>query len=97
MVYGERHNATQPSGEDASGSKGGPGLSLLLGPFVGLAYVIALPFIAIATIASLIGKKLIRGIVDLMGHLVSFGWRPTEAHLAGKKKDKKREHKADDS
>lgn len=71
--------------------------SLLMGPILGLIYVIALPFIAIGTMVILLGRKVIGGMFNLLGSLVSFGWRPTEAHLAGKKKDKKREHKADDS
>jgi hypothetical protein len=71
--------------------------NLLMGPILGLIYVITLPFIAIGTMIVLLGKKLIGGMFNLLGSLVSFGWRPTEAHLAGKKKDKKREHKADDS
>jgi hypothetical protein len=62
--------------------------SLLLGPILGLVYVIALPFIAIATIVTLIGKKAMGGILSLMRNLVSFGWRPSEAYLAGKKKKK---------
>ncbi|MDI6728408.1 MAG: hypothetical protein QMD44_05715 [Thermodesulfovibrionales bacterium] len=62
--------------------------ALLLGPILGLVYVIALPFIAIATIVILIGKKALGGILSLMRNLVSFGWRPSEAYLSGKKKKK---------
>lgn len=63
--------------------------ALLLGPLVGLVYFISLPFIAIATIATLIGKKVLSGILSMARNLVSFGWRPTEAYLAGRKKKKK--------
>lgn len=62
--------------------------ALLLGPIVGLIYVISLPFIAIATIVTLIGKKALGGILSLLRNLVSFGWRPSEAYLSGKKKKK---------
>ncbi len=62
--------------------------SLLLGPILGLVYVITLPFIAIATIVTLIGKKALSGILGIARNLVSFGWRPSEAYLAGKKKKK---------
>ncbi len=59
---------------------------LLAAPFVGLAYVIALPFVAIATMAALVAKKAATGIFNLLGNLVEFGWRPGEAYLGGKKK-----------
>ena len=64
--------------------------NLVMAPLVGLAYVIALPFIAIGTVCAMIGKKVLGGMVNLVGNLVSFGWRPLEAHLAGKKKERKR-------
>jgi hypothetical protein len=67
-------------------SGGKMALHLLLGPFVGLAYVIALPFIVIATIAAMAGRKLVGVLFDLMGTLVSFSWRPGEAYLGGKHK-----------
>lgn len=64
--------------------------ALLFGPFLGLAYFISLPFIAIATIVTLIVKIILRGMLSLARNLVSFGWRPSEAYLAGKKKTKKK-------
>lgn len=63
--------------------------ALLLGPIIGLVYVISMPFIAIATVAILIGKKLLSSMLSLMRSLVSFGWRPSEAYLGGKKKNKR--------
>ena len=60
--------------------------SLVAGPILGLLYAIALPFIGIATIAALIGRKVLGGVVALVGNLATFGWRPLEAHLGGKKK-----------
>jgi len=78
-----------PGDSKASYTRFPPSLMLLLGPVFGLVYVIALPFIAIATLIMLIGKKLFRGLLNLVGNIVSFGWRPSEAHLAGKKKKKK--------
>lgn len=64
--------------------------NLLVAPFIGLLYVIALPFIAIGTVCAMIGKRVLQGSATLVGNLVSFGWRPSEAHLAGKKKERKR-------
>ena len=65
---------------------------VLLGPVAGLVYFICLPFIAIGTIVTLLGSKILVGMMNVTRNLVSFGWRPTEAYLEGKKK-KKREKK----
>lgn len=69
--------------------KGSGIAALLFGPFLGLAYFISLPFIAIATIVTLVGRNILGGMLSLTRNLVSFGWRPSEAYLAGKKKMKK--------
>ena len=64
-------------------------MMLLAGPVIGLFYVICLPFIGIATIASLATGKVVNGLLSLIGKSLSFGWRPREAYLSGKKKSKK--------
>ncbi|MCL4477141.1 MAG: hypothetical protein M1508_13110 [Nitrospirae bacterium] len=63
--------------------------ALVLGPMVGLVYVICLPFMAIATIITLLAEKVMGGVLGLLWSLVSFGWRPSEAYLSGKKRKKK--------
>jgi hypothetical protein len=68
-------------------------VSLVMAPVLGLLYVIALPFIAIGTVAVVMGKRAAEGLYHVVGNLVSFGWRPMEAHLAGKKKERKRREK----
>jgi hypothetical protein len=65
------------------------GAMLVAGPIIGLLYVISLPFIGIATIATLAARRAVGGLVNVIGKSLSFGWRPGEAYLAGKKKDKK--------
>lgn len=65
------------------------GVLLLAGPFIGLFYVISLPFIGIATLATLATGRVISAVLSLTGKSLSFGWRPGEAYLSGKKKDKK--------
>ena len=65
-------------------------VGLLLGPIVGLLYVVCLPFIAVATVIVLVARKAAGSVVGLMRNLASFGWRPLEAHLSGKKKKKDR-------
>src|SRR5574341_1640256 len=64
---------------------------LLAAPFIGLAYVIALPFVCAYAfareVAGLAGEAVSR-VVGLAGESAFFGWRPGEAYLGGKK-DKK--------
>ena len=64
---------------------------LAAAPFIGLAYVIFLPigFVAALSLA------LLKGIAGLAGANASFGWRPAEAYLGGKKKSKNKSEKTD--
>lgn len=75
MVHAERHSIW----------------SMVIAPFIGLAYVIALPFIAIGTVSVLLAKKIATKMYGTLATLTSFGWRPMEAYLAGKKASKKKE------
>ncbi|HAM52239.1 MAG TPA: hypothetical protein DCP92_16675 [Nitrospiraceae bacterium] len=75
-----------PGDERSKYVKCSPILVLLFGPIAGLVYVIALPFIVLGTILTLAGRRL----VNSMASIVSFGWRPREAHLGGKKKRQKK-------
>jgi hypothetical protein len=61
---------------------------LLSGPFIGLLYAILMPFIGIATVATLAGRKMLGGMYNLVAKSVSFGWQPKNAYLSGKKKKK---------
>lgn len=58
-------------------------------PFIGLAYVVALPFVFAYAIFSAAAA----GLLNLVGREAAFGWRPSEAYLAGRKK--KEEKKKD--
>jgi hypothetical protein len=64
------------------------GVMLIVGPVIGLLYVICLPFIGIATIASLAVGKIVNGLLGLVGTSLTFEWRPLEAYLLGKNKKK---------
>jgi len=61
-------------------------------PFVGLAYIIALPVVfAYAMFSAATG-----GVLAMAGKEAAFGWRPAESYLAGRKKkeeDKKKDEK----
>ena len=65
-----------------------PVMMLVAGPIIGLLYAILLPFIGIATVATLAGQKMLKGMNNLAAKSVSFGWRPKNAYLSGKKKKK---------
>ena len=80
-----------PGNGSATYTRFPPGIVLLAGPVIGLIYVIALPFMAVGTVLALVGKKVLSVLFNVLGNLVSFGWRPSEAHLTGKKKGKKKE------
>lgn len=56
-------------------------------PFIGLAYVVILP----VSFFYALGSAVINGILGFAGKEASFGWRPTEAYLGGKKSDKKKD------
>lgn len=62
---------------------------LLSGPFMGLAFAVLMPFIGIWTVATIAVRALFRGIYNLAAKTISFGWRPSDAYLSGKKKKKK--------
>ncbi len=86
-----RDEGVLPGDDSAKYTRFPAGIVLLAGPVIGLFYVIAMPFMAVGTIVTLLTKKIVSGLLNLLGSLISFGWRPSEAHLTGKKKGKKKE------
>ena len=63
------------------------------GPFIGLLYVISLPFLFVYTLAVELGGMAAEGMataLDAAGASAVFGWRPSEAYLAGRKARKAR-------
>ena len=65
------------------------GAMLISGPIIGLSYAILMPFIGIAAVTALVGRKILGGMYNLAAKSVSFGWRPSNAYLSGKKKKDK--------
>jgi len=61
---------------------------LMAAPVIGLVFAVFLPFIGIAMTLKLIGQKLMEGVASAAAGSVSFGWRPIEAYLAGRKRKK---------
>jgi len=80
---------TLPGGEASTYFRIPSGVMLLLVPIIGLFYAILMPIIGIATIITLALYKVLGGLYDLAAKNISFGWRPLNAYLSGKKKKKK--------
>ncbi len=63
-------------------------LVLPLGAILGGIYVFFLPVVSIATAVSMLGRRIFGHVLFHARRSVFFGWRPTEAYLAGKKGQK---------
>lgn len=88
-----------------------PGGMLPVAFVIGLLYVLILPFIGIATLITIyvipifglasgvlvVGGRAIGAFLEMVGRSVSFGWRPSNAYLAGKRKRKVSPGKRGDS
>lgn len=59
---------------------------VMLGPILGLLYAAFLPFIGIAMLVKLVLQKVAAAVMVPAQRSASFGWRPSEAYLAGKRK-----------
>ena len=78
-----------PGSKETTYYKLSPLTILLLGPIFGLVYAAFMPFIGIAMVTKVVGKKVFNGVARVVGDTFSFGWRPSEAYLKGKRKGKK--------
>jgi len=59
---------------------------IVAAPFIGLAYIIMLPFGFLAALSVAVINLVMKGVASVAGKSASFEWRPMEAYLAGKKK-----------
>jgi len=87
------HEGVLPGDKSSNYVRMSVGVMLLTGPIIGLLYAILMPFIGLATIATLAGRKVFGGLYNMAAKTVSFGWRPTIAYLTGKNKKKETEYK----
>ena len=93
-VQMEQEGALPGSGETRY-IKAPVAVMLMAAPVIGLLFAVFLPFIGIAMTISLIGKKLANVVTEAAAGSMSFGWRPVEAYLVGRKRKKEaREKKA---
>lgn len=100
VANGERvhfENAgTLPGDSSASYLKFHPAALIVVGPLLGLAYAIFLPFAAIAMVTWVVLQKAFGGLANAVWKAAVFSWQPSEAYLTGRKtkKDKKQDEKA---
>ncbi len=59
---------------------------IVAGPVLGLMYAAFLPFIGIAMVVKLVAQKAGGGVMEMVHGSASFGWRPSESYLAGRRK-----------
>jgi hypothetical protein len=64
---------------------------IVVAPVLGLLYAAFLPFIGIAMLVKLVAQKIGGGVMETVQGSASFGFRPSESYLSGKKKGKKDE------
>ena len=100
MANGERVDMEQEGVLPGSGNemyiKAPAAMALAAGPVLGLIFAVFLPFIGIVMTLGLVARKLGEAVADAAAGSMSFGWRPIEAYLAGRKQKKEaREKKAD--
>ncbi len=97
MMNGERidmdHEGVLPGDRNTMYVKAPSAVMLAVGPVLGLIFAVFLPFIGIAMAVSLAGKKVVEGLASAAAGSVSFGWRPIEAYLAGRKRKKEARQK----
>lgn len=73
---------------ETEGSVGKRLAILAVAPILGLIYAVFLPFIGIAMFIKIGGSKLLGRALAPVTEGASFGWRPIEAYLTGKKAKK---------
>ena len=67
---------------------------IVAAPALGLLYAAFLPFIGIAMVVKMAGEKIGGGIMESVQSSASFGFRPSESYLSGRKKREKKDEAA---
>jgi hypothetical protein len=78
-----------PGNEQTSYLKAPSIAIVLIGPVIGLFYVMFLPFIGLAMIFMLVTSQLSSMLYEVFGRTAAFGWRPVEAYLMSRRNKKK--------
>jgi len=99
MANGNRVQMEQEGALPGSGTtryiKAPVAVMLMAAPVIGLLFAVFLPFVGIAMTIGLVSKKLAEGVVSAAAGSMSFGWRPIEAYLAGKRRKNEARAKKD--
>ena len=89
MANGERVDLAAEGVLPGSGQdmyiKAPAAMAIAAGPVLGLVFAMFLPFIGIVMTLSLVGSKIVEAVTEAAAGSMSFGWRPIEAYLAGRK------------
>jgi hypothetical protein len=97
MMNGERVDLEQagtlPGDAGTRYIKAPSAVMLAAGPVLGLIFAVFLPLIGIVMAVAHVGRKLGEGVANAAAGSVSFGWRPIEAYLAGRKRKKEAREK----
>jgi hypothetical protein len=97
MMNGERVDLDQagvlPGDAGTNYIKAPMAVMLAAAPVIGLVFAVFLPFIGIVMSAAQAGRKLAGGVTSAAAGSTSFGWRPVEAYLAGRKRKKEAREK----
>ena len=64
---------------------------IVAAPALGLLYAAFLPFIGIAMVVKMAGEKIGGGVMESVQSSASFGFRPSESYLSGRKKREKKD------
>ncbi len=70
---------------------------IVVAPVLGLVYAAFLPFIGIAMAVKLIAQKIGGGVLETVQSSASFGWRPSESYLSGRKNRGKKDEASKDT
>ena len=70
---------------------------IVAAPVLGLMYAAFLPFIGIAMAMTLVGQKIGGAVMETVQGSASFGFRPSESYLAGRKKKGKKDEASKDT
>ena len=62
---------------------------IVVAPVLGLMYAAFLPFIGIAMVVKLVAQKIGGGVRETVHGSASFGFRPSESYLAGKRRERR--------
>jgi hypothetical protein len=90
MMNGERVDLDQaavlPGDASAMYIKAPIAVMLAAAPVLGLIFAVFLPFIGIVMTVAQAGRKVAEGVTNAAAGSMSFGWRPMEGYLAGRKR-----------